>query len=77
MATMLEQQAELQEANRQARIRRDAEHILKSWVAMTPRASPQFVIDNAAAAMAAAEQLYETTIAMVVAPAPVRPVVVP
>jgi len=73
--TMLEQQAELAEANRQARIRRDAEHILKAWVSMTPTATPQFVIDNSAAALAAAEQLFETTNAMTVAPLP--PVVVP
>jgi len=70
-----EQMAELAERNRTSRILRDAEHILKAWVSMTPTATPQFIIDNAAAALAAAEQLHKTATAMVVAPLPVVPVV--
>jgi len=76
MATLLEQQAELTEQNRQARIRAHAEYILMQWVAITPTATPQFVIDNAPGAMAAAEQLYKSAMAMVVPPAPAPPPVV-
>jgi len=55
---------------RKARIHAHAEFILKSWVAMTVDATPQFVADKSAAAMAAAEAIYETSMAMATIPDP-------
>jgi len=46
-----EQMDEMAEATRKGRIRAHASDLLKSWVAMTPGATPQFVEDQAPAVL--------------------------
>lgn len=56
------------ETRRQSRILSDAKYILRQWVAMTPGAAPAFVIAQASAAMAAAEELEKNSLTMKVPP---------
>lgn len=61
---MKEQIAGIVASRRQARILSHAHEILKGWVVMTPGATPKSIADQAEAAMAAAEALYETSMTM-------------